>query len=386
MKPFALTQPLAITMWDFSWLERRWPGAGYEDMELALDELVERGYNAVRIDCYPHLVAQDPTKVWTILPCWNQQDWGSPARNRVQVQPHLNHFLELCRERDIQVGLSSWYQRTEEADLNQIASPRKHAEIWKKTLDTMADAGLLDTILYVDLCNEWPFNTWAPFYQPGRKENGRWCEEESLAWMKSSIDHLEDDYPDIPYTYSYVGKLNYLDSQVSEIQDTVDFLEPHVWMVHAGQDSFYRRIKHVYDTFDTVGYDNLSKYGQALYESDPQHRKGILEAHIEHVAAESIELDMPLMTTECWGLVNYKDWPLLDWGWIKDLCAHGVKHAAKQERWLAMATSNFCGPQFVGMWRDVEWHRELTHIIKSAPLPKKYLKPSPKEAYASSAI
>jgi hypothetical protein len=26
-----LKQPLAITMWDFSWLERRWPGAGYED-------------------------------------------------------------------------------------------------------------------------------------------------------------------------------------------------------------------------------------------------------------------------------------------------------------------------------------------------------------------
>lgn len=22
--------PRAITMWDFSWLERRWPGAGYE--------------------------------------------------------------------------------------------------------------------------------------------------------------------------------------------------------------------------------------------------------------------------------------------------------------------------------------------------------------------
>ena len=35
--------PFAITMWDFSWLERRWPGAGYENWDLALDELVERG-------------------------------------------------------------------------------------------------------------------------------------------------------------------------------------------------------------------------------------------------------------------------------------------------------------------------------------------------------
>ena len=35
-----IQHPLALTMWDFSWLERRWPGAGYEDWDLALDELV----------------------------------------------------------------------------------------------------------------------------------------------------------------------------------------------------------------------------------------------------------------------------------------------------------------------------------------------------------
>ena len=54
--------PLAIAMWDFSWLERRWPGAGYEDWDKVLDELAERGYNAVRIDAYPHLLAENPMK------------------------------------------------------------------------------------------------------------------------------------------------------------------------------------------------------------------------------------------------------------------------------------------------------------------------------------
>ena len=53
---------------------------------------------------------------------------------------------------------------------------------------------------------------------------------------------------------------------------------------------------------------------------------------------------------------------------IKDLCALGVEHAAGTGRWIAMATSNFCGPQFVGMWRDVAWHRRLTDMIKSAPV------------------
>lgn len=56
-----IQRPLAITMWDFSWLERRWPGAGYEDWDLVLDELIRRGYDAVRIDAYPHLVSANPS-------------------------------------------------------------------------------------------------------------------------------------------------------------------------------------------------------------------------------------------------------------------------------------------------------------------------------------
>jgi hypothetical protein len=34
-------EPLAFSMWDFSWLERRWTGAGYEDWDTALDQLME---------------------------------------------------------------------------------------------------------------------------------------------------------------------------------------------------------------------------------------------------------------------------------------------------------------------------------------------------------
>ncbi|MGC2621326.1 MAG: cellulase-like family protein, partial [Acidobacteriaceae bacterium] len=36
-KVAGVKHPRAITMWEFSWIERRWPGAGYEDWDRALD-------------------------------------------------------------------------------------------------------------------------------------------------------------------------------------------------------------------------------------------------------------------------------------------------------------------------------------------------------------
>ena len=78
----------------------------------------------------------------------------------------------------------------------------------------------------------------------------------------------------------------------------------------------------------------------------------------------------PLITTECWSVVDYKDWPLLEWGWIKELCEHGVRtrlrDTADGPRWRP-ATS--AARRFSGMWRDVAWHRRMTDLIHSTPLP-----------------
>ena len=103
MKP-SFQRPYAITMWDFSWLERRWPGAGYEDWDVALDELAERVYNAVRIDAFPHLVSADPGKEWEIIPTWNQTSWGAQSLTRIRVMPALIEFIAKCRDRNIGVA------------------------------------------------------------------------------------------------------------------------------------------------------------------------------------------------------------------------------------------------------------------------------------------
>ena len=50
---------LPIVMWDFSWLELHHRGGAFEDWDAVIDWLVECGYEAVRIDVFPHLIASD---------------------------------------------------------------------------------------------------------------------------------------------------------------------------------------------------------------------------------------------------------------------------------------------------------------------------------------
>lgn len=357
--------PLAIAMWDFSWLERRWPGAGYEDWDSILDDLKERGYDAVRIDAYPHLLAVDPDKSWTLKPCWNTEDWGSPALNRVTIRASLLEFMRLCREKGVKVALSTWFREDLDNVRLRIRSPQDHGRIWKTTLDIVADAGLLDeNILFIDLNNEFPLTIWAPFLATalGYPDVLR-ASTDGTRWMKEAIAVVREAYPRLDYCFSVSTEYDTLDQQDVSF---MDILEPHVWMIQ-GND-FYQRVGYNCEQFDSIGYENLVERGEALYRSNPDYWKACLRDNINLVAHWSAKAQKPLITTECWGIVDYKDWPLLSWDWIKELCELGVQEASRTGRWIALATSNFCGPQFVGMWRDVAWHRRLTDIIHSGDI------------------
>lgn len=356
-------------MWDFSWLERRWPGAGYESWERALDELAERGYDAVRIDVYPHFHAAGAHREYTIIPCWNQQMWGSPAKNRVTVQPNLNQFLYLCKQRDIRVALSSWYQNDQAEHRLTIANAQTQARQWISVLDAIDAEDLLDTVLYVDLCNEWPVTTWTPFFQCDPADR-HFASPTSLAWMKDAIETVRVRYPDLDYCFSFTGALPPAFNPVDRLHGLFGLFEPHIWMAQCNDCEFRRRIGYNHELFDDSGYRNIVNRAEPLYRADPAYWQGLLRHSIHSYADWSIKAKLPLITTECWGVVDYKDWPLLNWDWVKQLCELGVNTAALTGRWAAIATSNFCGPQFVGMWRDIDWHRRLTKIIHEAPLPQ----------------
>lgn len=367
----------AITMWDFSWLERRWPGAGFEDWDEALDQLVTRGYNAVRIEAYPHLISAGAEKEWTLNEVWNQQDWGSPDVNKVRVQPNLNTFIAKCKKRDVKVALSSWYRHDTEGLYKKVDTPEKMAAIWIQTLRSIQKAGLLDNILYVDLCNEWPGDLWAPFFHEQHPDVvwGQWYKEASLKWMQKAISIVRKEFPDIPFLFSFDN------SEVEKYKEVdvsfLDMFEHHLWMVHQNNSEFYKLVGYGDGRFSPEAYKNVVKNAERLYRQKPEYWKGLLVDKINVLGHVARDLNMPLATTECWGIVDYKDWPLLNWDWVKDLCEVGTMTALDTKAWVVVATSNFCAPQFVGMWRDVKWHQKLTRAIRRTPVnPELYKNPN----------
>ena len=364
-RPSGVKRPRAITMWDFSWLERRWPGAGYEDWDEALDGLVERGYNAVRIDAYPHLAAADPHKSWLLKPVWETQDWGAPTLVRVQILPDLYSFISKCRDRDIKVGLSTWFREDADNIRLKIATPEQHADVWIKTLAGIREAGLLDAILYADLCNEWPGPLWTPFLQPPF-EWGAWSDRRALRWMRTAIAAVRAEFPTLPLLFSTNGVRpeDYVENDLR----FVDAIEHHVWMVSENKDEFYNRTGYAYERFSEDGYHKIQLTAAAIYAEKPAYWQKLLTDKIAALARAARQAKLPLMTTECWAIVDYKDWPLLPWDWVREVCAVGALAASATGQWSAIATSNFCGPQFRGMWRDVAWHQRLTRAIKFGPM------------------
>ncbi len=348
-------KPYAITMWDFSWIERRYKNGGYENWQKSLDELIERGYDMIRIDAYPHLVSINPYKEWKMVPIWTMNEWGAPFNVEISIQPNLNNFIRLCKERNIKITLSTWFREDIDNSYQFIKTPKDLANAWIKTIQTIDD-DLLDNIIYIDLCNEVPIKLYTPFLPENINRNRH--EKPMENWMHAVIDFMNDAYPQLGYTFSSA----ILDSIMQENFDYMDVADMHVWM---SSGEFYQKVGYNYERFDDIGYNNVIQYAQDLYESDKKYWQKDLTSKIEYLIEFSKEKNIPLLNTEGWAITDYKDHPKLNWDWVKELCEIGVMYAVDSNRYVAVCTSNFCGPQFKGMWDDIKWHKKLTDYIKS---------------------
>ncbi len=378
----------SVTMWEYSWLtQRSGRQAEYADWDKVLDELVERGYECIRIDAFPHLIAADKngrrTGETTFLPVADNFMWGRHESITVNVREGLVEFMKKMKARGLYVGLSSWFNDDTEHRKFAINSPDDYARIWLETLDLLAENDLLDMVVWVDLCNEFPMSIWAPQpyanilgmeYEKSNSLRGfikflrKWDAETTArasAYFNHSIEQVREKYPDLKYTFSLqaIGGKNLRQTDTSAF----DLTEPHIW---ATDDLRWTiKSKHL-STFIGRYPNGVVKHAQAsmkLYPNNKDRIYGILDRRTDLWADWAKQRNLPLITSEGWTSVMYEDISqhghLGEWDWFKEVAEMGVSLAI-DKGWQGICTSNFCQPHFEGMWHDVDWHRRMTDLIR----------------------
>ena len=103
------THALPIVMWDFSWLELHHRGGAFEDWDEVIDGLVERGYEAVRIDVSPHLIAADSQGEvqevfhFDVLGALGSALWGRCFSVELNVRELTVEFIKKLQKRGIKI-------------------------------------------------------------------------------------------------------------------------------------------------------------------------------------------------------------------------------------------------------------------------------------------
>ena len=372
---------LAITMWDFSWLTRRVPPEDeYQNWDMVLDELAERGYNCVRIDAFPHLIARDKngriSEEFEILPQPKSFPWGAHQPVKVKPREALLEFIQKCRERKIKLGLSSWFNDDTTHRRKEIKSPQDYARIWSETLELLEKNHLLEQIVWVDLCNEFPLSVWAPgAYQeitratrlpplPGfyTKKQKQYLGE----FFQSAILPLKKRWSKIKFCFSFCGSELF---DLTEIDlASFDLIEAHIWLAQSISFNLltghYLTLLHL-----SPGYYLERALAPRTYQGFESYWKKWLEQRMKNWALLSKKKNLALFTSEGWGPINYRDSSSAqdskEWNWVKEVCAFAVEKAIELG-WKGICTSNFTAPQFPGIWQDKKWHQTLTRTILSA--------------------
>ena len=156
-----LNRPLAIAMWDFSWLLRHNRLGAFENWDETLDALVVRGYNAIRIDGFPQLVAADASgtiqeEFYHPKSAFGLTLWGNEFSVFTRPRQALLEFLPKCRERGIHVGLAAWFLDHDTGRAGEFMGEDGLVRAWDETLEFLAAHELLENVIYVDLLNEYP--------------------------------------------------------------------------------------------------------------------------------------------------------------------------------------------------------------------------------------
>jgi len=209
--PAHLPARLTICLWDFSWYTQAAPGEAFADLDRAMAETVERGYNTVRICAAPLLLFGDLGLDTTQLPfaamgggVGHGTRWYNCAGGAIiNGRSRLLDLFEAARRWDVHVIVSSWeYQQSSAflADsrwydaLMAIEPGRRYqalADALVAMVGFLAEHGLADRIAYLELHNEVDLSRLTEIGGPGA--DPYWCQRDVLTQaLRSASDRLPD--------------------------------------------------------------------------------------------------------------------------------------------------------------------------------------------------
>lgn len=363
-------QKLAISMWEYSWLTRRWGVENeFADWNKNLDEAIERGYNCLRIDPFPQLfLCEKETQDIEQMP--KNAFWGCHLDSQINIKKDLAEFMSLCKEKGIKIGLSGWYVADEEKLHKRAKDKDEMVKMWLLVLKFLEEKDLLDIVDWVDPVNEWPLS------HPDGLNNTLLLAFRRKKFIKKTneflpyvIKSLKNEYSDIKYTFSFTIEHFPRKKERSKVDlSEFDLLEIHTWLTSW----FLFRLAIHHRTFQysqlfpfKMGIKRFAKSAEKKYYKKEEKWLDYLRNELQSQVDWAKELGVPIYNTEGFISVFYKDPPLDSevrvWDWYQD--ASKKCHAiATDLGFSGLCTSNFSIPYF-GLWREPEWHRSLNEYL-----------------------
>ncbi len=375
---------LTISMWDFSWLKANHPGGAYQNLEQRVREARQRGYNTLRIDCFPsHLLDGTVTFKKNYNPATDLPRWGQTAvTHECNVLKRLTRLAEYCRKYDLWLGLDAW-DKAHMIGHERIIEPeeeektfRKIADTWVRALKLMRDAGVLERAVWVAPLNEVPHYCVGklrsiiklrkkidkdPQSKPEAEQAMDQVYQRINHWMGAAIK-AEIEKDNIPLSYSSLGLENYA-KRVTDIYDVIDvhFL-PLVIMDAEDKQAFEETGQGAskFSDFNALLQYDLAKYSQVWNAVCKKNYAQMLTRVRDYHQKALDQLILPSgkrltpVITESFGPCFWPDHPEVSWEWYQRYNADALRIVA-QLPFAGSSISNYAEPIF-SLWEAENWH------------------------------
>ena len=218
--PEHLPSQLTITLWDFSWYTRTGPGEPFEDLDVAFDQAVERGYNTVRICAMPFLLFGSglDTSALELGPLGGgfgqRVRWYDVrATTTIDARVHLVELFRAARRHGCRVIVSSWeyqqspafatdpswYEALRSVDPTQ--RPERLADAHADLMDLLVELGLDDVVAFTEIHNEVEIG----HLTDGLHSGGPSAVSQLRPALERAVDRFHDRHPDRLCAVNYGG-------------------------------------------------------------------------------------------------------------------------------------------------------------------------------------